>query len=147
MEDSSEPVVIKKKRGRPRKVVSETGDSSAEETQPTETSTLKKRGRPRKVISETGDSSVEKTQPTETSTSKKRGRTRSKLVVEPENEAADMMDELPESPPISQEETIASSAKTPKKRHRKLPDKTTWGRIVGNVSRDVMPGQRLPTNH
>ena len=33
-----------------------------------------------------------------------------------------------------------------RKRHRDEPDKAAWGRIVGNVPRYIMPGQRLPTN-
>ena len=39
------------------------------------------------------------------------------------------------------------AAKIPRKRHWNVPDKSVWGRIVGNVAREIILTQRLPTNH
>jgi len=39
-----------------------------------------------------------------------------------------------------------STASGSKVKKQKQPDKVVWGRLVGNVVRDVLPSQRLPTN-
>ena len=112
MGEPPQPVVERKKRGRPKKLVC---PLSVEE-EPVESSGTKKMGRPRKVVT---------LEPTETEM---------------------MSNEVIEHDPLPEEVKSSSSAKIVKKRNRDQPDKSLWGRIVGNVPRDIMPSQRLPTN-
>ena len=114
MEEPLECTVVKKKRGRPKKLSSDTHASDVEEV--VEPTKIRKRGRPKK------------TQATENEHEVKTAK------------------ESTEGHPLPPREMTSSSAKVIKKRKRNQPNKTAWGRIVGNVPRNVMPGQRLPQN-
>ena len=111
MEESSFP--IKKKVGRPKKVVTEVPNESLPgEVVSLTTEVPKKRGRPRKVTADP-----------------------------PSDDTPPCVSELEPSIPAD-----TPKVKTKKRRHQNEPDKAAWGRIVGNVSREIIPGQRLPQN-
>lgn len=97
--------------------------------------TKRKVGRPKKLITE---SPREQT----TEVPRKRGRPRKVITTPPSDETPPCVSEVE----LSQDIPASTPQMKPKKRrHQNEPDKAKWGRIVGNVPRDIIPGQRLPT--
>ena len=96
--------------------------------------TKKKVGRPKKLIAE---SPREKT----TEVPRKRGRPRKVITNPPSDETPPCVSEVD----LSQDIPASTPQMKTKKRRQNEPDKVKWGRIIGNVPRDIIPGQRLPT--
>ena len=96
-----------------------------------QSTTKRKRGRPKKVEDVEPEIDVREEV---RETAKKVGRPR-KVLSTPDKTIES--DEYPDESPKA----------TPKiRKHRDLPDKTVWGRVVGSASHDIIPCQRLPTN-